>query len=412
MKYWLFIIDNSRFLAFGFLMSFFASFGTTPLISLFGGEIRAEFGLSHGDFGNIYSIANLVGAAGIVWLGRKIDQMDLRLYSSLVCALLVVGCLLISWAPNVVFLFAAILLLRLAGPGLMNHTVGTSMVRYFDTGRGRALAVTAVGQPLSEAVFPTLVVILIAVLGWRGTWMSMGIVFAIVLIPLTLWLLKDQTARHQRLLDRLSTDHTQTAHQIRQWSRRDVVRDPRFYLILPSVLFPPIIMAGLFFHQVHLVESKGWTLSLWATGFIGFAVARVFISLLSGPLIDKFGATRLLPYYIAPLVFALLALAFFDHSSVAFVYMILGGMSTGARTVTINAVWAEIYGVTHLGAIRSLVQALVMLAVAVSPATFGWLIDWGVTIEAIALMGVGLLLSAIVLFAVYQFRMGFKQPLQ
>ncbi|HJO97665.1 MAG TPA: MFS transporter, partial [Rhodospirillales bacterium] len=144
----------------------------------------------------------------------------------------------------------------------------------------------------------------------------------------------------------------------------------------------------------------------------GFAVARVFISLLSGPLIDKFGATRLLPYYIAPLVFALLALAFFDHSSVAFVYMILGGMSTGARTVTINAVWAEIYGVTHLGAIRSLVQALVMLAVAVSPATFGWLIDWGVTIEAIALMGVGLLLSAIVLFAVYQFRMGFKQPLQ
>jgi MFS family permease len=410
MKYTTFIIANQRFLAFGFVVAFFASFGTTPMISLFSGEIRAEFGLSHGEFGNIYSIANLVGAAGIVWLGRMIDRMDLRLYASLVCALLVAGALLISWAPNVFFLFIALVALRLAGPGLMQNMVGTSMARYFDVGRGRALAATALGQPLSEAAFPTLVVVLIAAFGWRGTWMSMGMVFAIVLIPLVLWSLKGQEARHQRLLDRLSADHAPATPEDRQWSRREVVRDPRFYLILPSILFPPIIMAGLFFHQVHLVDSKGWTLSMWAMGFVGFAAARVFVSLLSGPLIDKFGATRLLPYYIAPLVFALFALAFSDHPSVVFVYMVLAGMSSGARTVAINAVWAEIYGITHLGAIRSLVQALVMVSVAISPATMGWMIDWGVTIEAITLVGVGLLLSAIGLFVVYQVRMGLPAP--
>ena len=406
MKYMMFIIDNRRFLAFGFLLTLFGSFGTTPIISLFSGEIRAEFGLSHGDFGIIYSIANLVGAAGIVWLGRKIDQMDLRLYSSLVCALLVVGCLLIAWSPNVVFLFVSILALRLAGPGLMNHTVGTSMVRYYDTGRGRALAITALGQPLNEAVFPTMVVVLIAVLGWRGTWVWMGIVSAAVLIPLVLWLLRDQKARHQRLLDRLLANHEPTTHETRQWSRNEVIRDPRFYLILPSVLFPPIILAGLFFHQVHLVESKGWTLSLWAVGFTFFAAARVVVSLLSGPLIDKLGATRLLPYYSAPMILALLALVYLDHSAAAFVYMSLAGISTGARSIAINAIWAEVYGITHLGAIRSLVQALVMLSVAVSPATMGWLFDWGVTVEAVALMGVGLLSSAVLLFVVYQVHFG------
>ena len=406
MKYMMFIIDNRRFLAFGFLLTLFGSFGTTPIISLFSSEIRAEFGLSHGDFGIIYSIANLVGAAGIVWLGRKIDQMDLRLYSSLVCALLVVGCLLIAWSPNVVFLFVSILALRLAGPGLMNHTVGTSMVRYYDTGRGRALAITALGQPLNEAVFPTMVVVLIAVLGWRGTWVWMGIVSAAVLIPLVLWLLRDQKARHQRLLDRLLANHEPTTHETRQWSRNEVIRDPRFYLILPSVLFPPIILAGLFFHQVHLVESKGWTLSLWAVGFTFFAAARVVVSLLSGPLIDKLGATRLLPYYSAPMILALLALVYLDHSAAAFVYMSLAGISTGARSIAINAIWAEVYGITHLGAIRSLVQALVMLSVAVSPATMGWLFDWGVTVEAVALMGVGLLSSAVLLFVVYQVHFG------
>ena len=90
--------------------------------------------------------------------------------------------------------------------------------------------------------------------------------------------------------------------------------------------------------------------------------------------------------------------------------MVLGGIGTGARTIAVNAVWAEVYGIAHLGAIRSTVQALVMLSVAVSPATMGWLIDWGVTIEAIALMGVGLLSSAIGLFAVYQVRMGLPAP--
>jgi MFS family permease len=213
-------------------------------------------------------------------------------------------------------------------------------------------------------------------------------------------------------LTKLSADHAPTTHKARQWSRHDVVRDPSFYLILPAVLFPPIIIAGLFFHQVHLVESKGWTLSMWAIGFIGFAVARVFISLVSGPLIDKFGATRLLPYYIAPLLIALSALAFFNHPAVAFIYMVLGGMSTGARTIAVNAVWAEVYGTAHLGAIRSLVQALVMIAVAVSPATMGWLIDWGVTIETIALAGVGVLFVAILIFAVYQVRMGLPAPRQ
>ena len=80
MQYLRFIIDNRRFLGFGFLLSFFFSFGTTPIIALFGGEIRAEYGLSHGHFGVLYSIANVVAAVGIVWFGRMIDQTDLRIY--------------------------------------------------------------------------------------------------------------------------------------------------------------------------------------------------------------------------------------------------------------------------------------------------------------------------------------------
>ncbi len=403
MQYLRFIIDNRRFLGFGFLLSFFFSFGTTPIIALFGGEIRAEYGLSHGHFGVLYSIANVVAAVGIVWFGRMIDQTDLRIYSVLVCGLLIASCLIMSWGSTIPFLLAALIGFRLAGPGLMNHTVGTSMARYFDAERGRALAITGIGSPVCETVAPIILVSLVVAIGWRETWMSVSIILAIILIPGTLWLLKGHGERHHRYLERLVDRESEVTPEGRQWSRSEVLRNPRFYLILPAVLAPPVIIAGLFFHQVHIVESKDWNLAWWAICMGGFAIARVGITLVSGPIIDRFGATRTLPFYIVPMVLALLVLAFIDHPVGALFFLVLGGASTGARIIAVNAIWAEIYGTTHLGAIRALVQGLIILAIALSPATMGWMLDLGVTVEAIALMCIGLLALAGFLFFVYLF---------
>ena len=403
MKYMKFIIDNRRFLGFGFIVSFFFSFGTTPLIALFSGEIRAEFGLSHGDYGVLYSLANIVAAAGIVWFGRMIDTTDLRLYSALVCGLLIASCLVMSWAPGVPFLFAALVGLRLAGPGLMNHTVSTSMARYFDAERGRALAITGIGSPASETVAPIILVSLIAILGWRETWMSMAVVLAVFLIPISLWLLKGHGERHRGYLEQLGAPKIEATPDIRQWSRNEVLRNPRFYLILPAVLAPPVIIAGLFFHQVHVVESKGWSLTWWAICMGGFAIARVGVTLVSGPLIDRFGATRTLPFYIAPMAIALLGLAYIDHPLGALFFLVLGGVSTGARLTAVNAIWAEIYGTTHLGAIRALVQGLIILAIALSPASMGWMFDFGISVEAVALMCIGLLALAALLYSIHLF---------
>ncbi len=62
--------------------------------------------------------------------------------------------------------------------------------------------------------------------------------------------------------------------------------------------------------------------------------------------------------------------------------------------------WAEVYGVAHLGAIRALASALMIFSTALSPAALGWLIDFGISVEAIAWMfltyiGVATALAAI-----------------
>jgi len=85
MHYFNFIKENWRFLGFGISLNFFSSTGQTFFISIFGGEFRREFNLSEGDFGFIYMIATLLSAGSLIWLGRLIDRMDLRVYTLLIC---------------------------------------------------------------------------------------------------------------------------------------------------------------------------------------------------------------------------------------------------------------------------------------------------------------------------------------
>jgi len=54
-----FLSSNSRWLAAGGILTFLSSFGQTFFISIFAGEIRAEFGLSHGEWGGIYSLGKI-----------------------------------------------------------------------------------------------------------------------------------------------------------------------------------------------------------------------------------------------------------------------------------------------------------------------------------------------------------------
>ena len=383
---WSFIIANRRFLAFGVLLSLFSSFGQTYFIAMFSAEIRGVFDLSHGDFGEIYAYATLASGATLIWLGRQIDHIDLRLYSAAVCVGLVVASVLMSLASSVAMLGLAIFALRLTGQGLMSHTAITSMARYFHERRGLAIGLASTGHAAGEALLPFMAVTLIAALGWRETWMAVAVALALITVPLILWSLKGQGARHRRHLDHMAALHGAAVSAAPQWTRRDMLGDSRFYLILPAVLAPSFILTGLFFHQVHLVASKGWSLTWFAAGFVVYAGATVAGSLGVGSFIDRVGATRLMRFHQLPLAAGLLVLAAFDAPPVMFVYLFLAGISTGANFTVVGAVWAELYGVAHLGAIRALTSALMVFSTALAPVTMGRMIDAGVSMEAIAVL--------------------------
>ena len=399
MNYWEFVAKNRRFLAFGFLLTWFASFGHTFFISLFSADIRDAFGLTHGGFGTIYTVATVAGGPVLVWLGRKIDYVDLRSYAVLVSVSLIGACFFLAAAPTVLLLGLAIFTLRVAAPILLVHTATIAMARYFNQQRGKAVGFAHLGQSVGEAVLPVTAVALIATLGWRGTWVAIAGVSALFLIPAALWLLKGHGERHRRLIEQVAVETADVRSPVRHWSPAEVVRDARFYLMMPAVMMPYFIYSGLIFHQVHLADSKGWSLAWLATCFIGFAVTKVAAGLLSGLLIDRFGALRVMPYCMLPLGLGLLALAGSNHPAVALAFLAAAGFSIGARVTVVGALWAEVYGVAHLGAIRSVTTAVSFTTSALSPLIFGWMLDFGVSMESIAVMCLALAALATALLA-------------
>ncbi len=387
-QYIQFLASNSRFLAFGFVMALASTFGQTFYIAMFSGEIRNEFGLSHGDFGTLYAIGTVTSGLLIIWVGRIIDIVDLRLYAVVLCAAIATACLALSLAEGVIMLTVAIFLLRLAGQGLLSQAATVSMARYFtENARGRAVSIAALGFPSGQALFPVASVLLrdTGTMPWRDIWMFSAAALIVLLAPILLVLLKGHGARHVAFLERAGAARGRLSGAAqRQWTRLQVLRDSRFILAMPALLAPAFIVTGLNLHQVHLVESKGWALSLYASSFVIYSVCQVGMSVVTGILVDRVGAIRLTPYYMLPLAAATFVIAGFDAPLTVVAFMALAGISGGAGAIIIATVWAELYGVLHLGGIKAMVAGLQVISSALGPAVFGWLIDEGVDVETVS----------------------------
>jgi MFS family permease len=403
MKYLKFLYQNWRFLAFGTAAIFFASLGQTFFISIFGGEFRRAFGLSNADFGLIYMIATIASAFSLIGLGRLIDRMDLRLYTTLICTAMIGAIFLMSFSTTVLMLGLALYFLRLTGQGLMTHIAITSMGRYFVERRGTAISIITFGDTLGLAVYPMAGVALIEWLGWRDSWVALGLIYLMALIPLMLWLLEGQSVRHQNYKARQQVSSKFNGITKTNFSLGLILKELRFYLVMPAILSPSFLLTGLLFHQVKIVEIKGWSMSIFTNGFIGLALASFLTSLILGPLVDRWRAINFLPFILIPLAVALLILNMFDTDYFGFLYLIFLGGSLGATFTVTGAIWPELYGTRHLGVIRSFSAAMNVFSSALAPWVFGLLFDKGLGIVGISWLSISLIVVTGILAKLSQF---------
>ena len=380
-----------KVILFGFIFTFFSSFGQSYFLGLFNSSIRDALSITHGQFGSIYASATLCSSLLLIWVGKKIDDVNILRFSSYVIALLAISCFLFSKISSIIFLFFSIFLIRLSGQGLMSHTASTTISRFFERSRGRALSTTWLGLSLAEFILPLLVIFLLTIIDWRNIWLTISTLVVVVLPIASFSLVKNIK------LDSRETSSTKDARikDIKQWTRTEVLKDYRFYIICLSMLAMPSIATGTFVYQSFIVSSKGWGPYVIAQSFMVYSILSVITLFLSGFLIDKFSSRKLLIYMNIPLFISTAVLYYFNSPISSFVFLGLIGISNGLSNVLGSATWAEIYGVKYIGSIKALTTALMVFSTAFGTALFGILIDNSFSIEQIALVSGSYILVAI-----------------
>ena len=389
--------SNFKIIIFGFVFTFFSCIGQSFFIGLFNSNIREELNITHGEFGTIYGIATLCSSISLIWLGKKIDDLKLVNYSILVAIFLFFATLFFSFISGLIFLFFGIFFLRLSGQGLMAHTASTAISRYFEKRRGKALSYVWFGMSLGEFLLPMLIVYLLSFIYWRDLWIQTSI-FILIILPIFSFLMVKDISIFSR--EKANDNIKNKFSLVKSWTRKEVLRDFKFYTMLPCILAPAFIITGIVINQSFIIESKAWGAYALAKAFMVYAILTVITLFLSGILVDKFTSRRILLYLNLPMLLSLLTLIFFNHPYSAFIFMGLLGISNGLTNVLLSSLWAEIYGVNYLGSIKALTGSLMVFSTALATTVFGILIDFGYSIENIAVFcSIYTVISIIIVFA-------------
>jgi len=386
-----------KIIIFGFIFTFFSSFGQSFFIGLFNTSIRSDLNISHGQFGSIYALATLLSSLTLIWVGKKIDDLKLINYSFLVISLLFFSSIFFSFITNISLLLVGIFLLRLSGQGLMSHTATTSISRYFDLNRGKALSVTWLGLSAAEFIMPITIVFFLSIYSWRSIWLSIGL-----LLVLFLPILSFLTIKKINLLSREKKITKLKRNRIKSWKRRELLLDPKFYLISLVMLALPAINTGVFVYQSFILESKDWGEFVIAKSFMVYAILSVVTLFISGPIIDKYKSRKILQLMNIPTLFAMLILFYSDYYISSYFVLGLMGISNGLANVLGSTTWAEIYGVKYIGSIKALTTAMMVFSTAFGTAVFGLIIDYGYSIEVIAMISSAYIIIANILIIIFK----------
>ena len=389
---------DPKLLLYGFLITFFASYGHTFFISIFNAEIRNLYKLTDGEFGLVYALGTLSSSIILVGFAKLIDHTDLRFYSFIISVGLAIACvgMYINY-QSIIFLFFIIFGLRFFGQGAMCHAGETTMSRYFGSNRGKAISVATFGGQIGVTLLPLIVVKLIGIVGWQHVWLGASFTILIFFIPLLFVALQNQNIRHHNFSQSKNDIETN-----RTWKTREVVFDKKFYIYLPLHISAPFISTGLMFHQVFIISQKGWTLDMLASGFVFLGIFSLIGLIFGGPIIDKYNTKKIILFTLLPLFLAIITLIFFDSYISMFIYLSLLGFNMGISTPFLGSLWAELYGLKSLGTVKALLHASGVFASALSPVIFGYIIDFGFGILTIGIISLLIVSLSTLLAIIYK----------
>ena len=252
-------------LAVAALAMFASGPGQSHLFSVFILPITEDLQISQTAVSSAYALATLAAAFGLPYVGRLIDRYGVRRVLLGIATLFGAAACAFGTVTNLALLALGFGALRFLGQGSLMLSSANLVAQWFSRKRGFALSLMALGFSVSVALHPPLAQWMIDQVGWRTTWVWLGAISWLLLLPSVFLLVENKPedlglqpdgARPAPRSDALRSGSAADGAEAGLTSRQALATSA-FWTIAASLSTFSMLVTGLFFHQVSMFESLG-----------------------------------------------------------------------------------------------------------------------------------------------------------
>jgi MFS family permease len=323
-----------------------------------------------------FTLANLMTSMSSPLVGRLADRFGARsviLIATTIFALLLISAPLLSGKLWSFYLFFGLLGFVGSAPAPIPYVKVIS--RWFDRHRGLALGFSMVGIGSGAILMPAFAQRLIGMLGWRSTYMVIGLLVILVSVPIVALFLKESPEERGLTPDGApvarSGPQKQNSEQGLSW--REARHSAKFWLMVGAVFLVGVSVHGCVLHLAPLLSDEGQSPKRIALAITVLGSSLMIGRVASGYLLDRFYAPRVAMSIFGAVSLGIVLLRAAAGTPLVFLAVFLIGLGMGAEVDIIAYLTSRYFGLRAFGEIYGYAFASYTLAGALGP----WLMGLG-----------------------------------
>ena len=352
--------------------------GQSHTFSVFVGPISKDLELSNASIASAYGLATLIAAFLLPYMGKIIDKYGPRTSLIIISIILGISCIFFGAASNFLMLTVGFGFLRFFGQGSLMLGCANIVSQWFDTKRGFAMSLMALGFGISMAIHPPLSQLLIEQFGWKYAWVILGISTWIIMVP-ALYILAWNTPESVGLRPdgvNQSSSQQNDVEEIEGLNLSEAIKEKSFYILSAMWFGMAMLVTTLHFYQVTILTSQGISTDFAAGVFSISAITMVLFMPFIGKLFDNYPTKYVLALGLAINSISLLLITFANNEIFTIVYAMFFGINNAISMTMFGYIWPRYFGRKHLGSIQGTGQMIGVIGASLGPLPVGFAIDY------------------------------------
>ena len=352
--------------------------GQSHTFSVFVEPISQDLELSSASIASAYGLATLIAAFLLPYMGKIIDRYGARVSLIIISIILGISCIFFGAASNFLMLTVGFGFLRFFGQGSLMLGCANLVSQWFDSKRGFAMSLMALGFGMSMAIHPPVSQFLIDQYGWKYAWIILGISTWIIMVP-ALFILAWNNPENIGLKPdgiKKSNFKNDEVEAIEGLNLNEALKENSFYILAAMWFGMAMLVTTLHFYQVTILTNQGITTEFAASLFTVSAFAMVVFMPLVGKFFDNFPTKYVLATGLLINSISLISITYSSSDAYSLFYAISFGINNAFSMTMFGYIWPRYFGRKHLGSIQGTGQMIGVIGASLGPLPVGFAIDY------------------------------------